>query len=72
MKNNVSTILDQSKATMMSSSLLLTTFLIISAVQAADIGKPHSTVITLKDNNFDEHLNDPANGLWLLKFYAPW
>ena len=62
---------------MMSSSLLLTTFLlisaiIISAVQAADIGKPHSTVITLKDNNFDEHLNDPANGLWLLKFYAPW
>ena len=58
--------------TMMSSSLLLTTFLIISAVQAADIGKPHSTVITLKDNNFDEHLNDPANGLWLLKFYAPW
>ena len=57
---------------MMSSSLLLTTFLIISAVQAADIGKPHSTVITLKDNNFDEYLNDPANGLWLLKFYAPW
>lgn len=42
------------------------------AVGAAEIGKPHSTVITLKGSNFDEHLEDPANGLWLVKFYAPW
>jgi len=41
-------------------------------VVTAEIGKPHSTVITLKDNNFDDHLKDPANGLWLVKFYAPW
>ena len=39
---------------------------------AEEIGKPHSTVIHLKDKDFDAHLNDPANGLWLLKFYAPW
>lgn len=44
----------------------------ITIVSAAEIGKPHSTVITLKEKNFDDHLNDPANGLWLLKFYAPW
>lgn len=35
-------------------------------------GKPHSTVQDLTEDNFDEALNDPANGLWLLKFYAPW
>ena len=43
-----------------------------SVVFAAEIGKPHSKVINLKNDNFDDHLNDPANGLWLLKFYAPW
>jgi protein disulfide-isomerase-like protein len=41
-------------------------------IQAAEIGRPHSTVITLTANTFDDHINDPANGLWLLKFYAPW
>lgn len=41
-------------------------------VQSAEIGKPHNSVINLKNDNFDDHLNDPANGLWLLKFYAPW
>mmetsp|Transcript_46 Transcript_46/g.111 ORF Transcript_46/g.111 Transcript_46/m.111 type:complete len:491 (-) Transcript_46:413-1885(-) len=43
-----------------------------AVVGAAEIGKPHSSVITLGEKNFDDHLNDPANGLWLLKFYAPW
>jgi len=38
----------------------------------AKIGQPHSTVIKLTASNFDEHINDPSNGLWLLKFYAPW
>jgi len=32
----------------------------------------HSTVQTLKESNFDDALADPANGLWLIKFYAPW
>lgn len=39
---------------------------------ALTTGQPHSTVQTLTKDNFDEALNDPANGLWLLKFYAPW
>ena len=38
----------------------------------AAIGTPHKTVIDLTSNNFDDHLSDPANGLWFLKFYAPW
>jgi len=41
-------------------------------VSAAEIGTAHSTVIDLTADNFDEHLSDPANGLWFLKFYAPW
>ena len=32
--------------------------------------KPHSTVQVLTEDNFDDALNDPANGLWLLKFYG--
>lgn len=45
-----------------------------SSVQchAAEIGTPHSTVVALTADNFDDHLSDPANGLWFLKFYAPW
>lgn len=51
----------------------LTILVLLGAVTvAAEIGKPHSTVIALKEKDFDDHLNDPANGLWLLKFYAPW
>jgi len=36
------------------------------------LGEPHSTVQTLNADTFRPALNDPANGLWLLKFYAPW
>lgn len=39
---------------------------------AAEIGTPHSTVVDLTADTFDDHLSDPANGLWFLKFYAPW
>jgi len=51
----------------------LLSFLSIGNVSLAlTTGEPHSTVQTLTKENFDEALNDPANGLWLLKFYAPW
>ena len=53
-------------------AILLASIIGISFATAEEIGKPHSTVINLKDKDFDAHLNDPANGLWLLKFYAPW
>lgn len=33
---------------------------------------PHSTVQELTMSNIDGSLADPANGLWFLKFYAPW
>jgi len=54
--------------------MMLLVFLsaVFVGIQAAEIGKPHSTVIALTGKTFDEHINDPANGLWLLKFYAPW
>ena len=36
-------------------------------------GTPHDKVIDLTDETFDDIVTtDPANGLWLLKFYAPW
>ena len=34
------------------------------------IGSPHSTVIDLTNDAFDEYLSDPSNGLWFLKFYG--
>lgn len=42
----------------------------ISAETSLVTGEPHSSVQTLTTENFDEALNDPANGLWLLKFYG--
>mmetsp|Transcript_28290 Transcript_28290/g.41056 ORF Transcript_28290/g.41056 Transcript_28290/m.41056 type:complete len:482 (+) Transcript_28290:104-1549(+) len=42
------------------------------STRASEIGVPHDTVIDLTDETFDSHMNDPANGLWFLKFYAPW
>ena len=39
-------------------------------VLANKTGQPHSTVQTLTKETFDEALNDPANGIWLLKFYG--
>ena len=45
----------------------------LSCCHAAEIGTAHSTVIDLTAENFDDLVEkDPANGLWFLKFYAPW
>jgi len=33
-------------------------------------GKAHTTVQIITQSNWDQVLNDPANGLWLLKFYG--
>lgn len=35
-------------------------------------GAAHSTVIDLDGESFSQAIKDPANPLWLLKFYAPW
>jgi hypothetical protein len=36
-------------------------------------GRPHSSVVKLTSENYDEYVTgDDANGLWFLKFYAPW
>ncbi|KAL7538139.1 hypothetical protein ACHAWF_006007 [Thalassiosira exigua] len=43
-----------------------------AVAEAASMGVPHSTVVKLHEKNFDVQLSDPANGLWLIKFYAPW
>ena len=48
--------------------LLLASTIFITEVD----GAAHSTVQVLNSENFDNALADPANGLWLLKFYAPW
>ena len=52
--------------------LFITSSKILPAVHSKSTvtGKPHSTVQDLTEDNFDEALNDPANGLWLLKFYG--
>jgi len=44
----------------------------VSTVEALDTGTPHSSVQTLTKANFRQAIQDPANGLWLLKFYAEW
>jgi hypothetical protein len=50
--------------------LLSTSSLVLSSDTTTTTGKPHSTVQVLTEKNFDDALNDPANGLWLLKFYG--
>jgi hypothetical protein len=37
---------------------------------ATALGEAHTSVQVLTCDNFDEALKDPANGLWLLKFYG--
>lgn len=49
---------------------LMAILLTVTGVEA--YGKPHATVQTLTALNFQRALEDPANGLWFLKFYAPW
>jgi hypothetical protein len=45
-------------------------FLNIIAVIA--YGTPYDSVQILTSQNFSEVLEDPANGLFLIKFFAPW
>jgi hypothetical protein len=35
-------------------------------------GTPVKKVIALGPTTFNQAIQDPANSLWLLKFYAPW
>ena len=35
-------------------------------------GTPTNSVIALSETTFQEAIQDPANPLWFLKFYAPW
>lgn len=44
----------------------------VANAAATGNGRAHSTVVTLTTSNFDDHISDAANGLWFLKFYAPW
>lgn len=44
-------------------------FLLLTSVAG---GQPQSSVVVLTTSNFQDMLEDPANGLFLLKFYAPW
>jgi hypothetical protein len=35
-------------------------------------GAPQTAVVQLDEESFPQAMKDPANSLWLLKFYAPW
>jgi protein disulfide-isomerase-like protein len=50
----------------------LLVLLLSSWTASATIGTPHEAVVDLQEGTFDAALVDPANSLWLLKFYAPW
>ena len=41
-------------------------------VATYDGGKPHAKPVDLNNDSFVEAINDKANQLWFLKFYAPW
>jgi len=51
---------------------LICGFLLIVQSHGIETGKPHDSVQILTNDNVEAALNDPANGLWMLKFYAPW
>merc|ERR1719491_2403242 len=51
---------------------LICGFLLIVQSHGIETGKPHDSVQILTNENVEAALNDPANGLWMLKFYAPW
>jgi hypothetical protein len=39
---------------------------------AFENGVAHKRPVDLTQSTFEAALNDPANPVWLLKFYAPW
>lgn len=60
-------------ASLLLGAALLAATILAGGVDAAKFGEPHATVMALREKDFDAYVtNDPANGLWLLKFYAPW
>lgn len=46
--------------------------LTVHAAVVFEPGTPTMHAVALIKNNFDLAINDPANPIWLLKFYAPW
>lgn len=56
----------------MISHSLVSRLLLISSLLVSAKAEAHSSVQDLTTENFDTALADPANGFWLLKFYAPW
>ena len=50
--------------------LFLSTCLLSYSTDNIMSGKPHNVVKSLDGTNFDEAINDPANGLWFIKFYG--
>jgi hypothetical protein len=55
----------------MLNTLTLTLVLLLAPAVAA-YGTPHDSVMTMTTQNFSSMLEDPANGLFLIKFFAPW
>lgn len=53
-------------------SLLCFSHLATAAEEEHKYGTAHKSVVHLTTSNFQTMLEDPANGLFLLKFYAPW
>ena len=53
-------------------SLAAAMLLLTVSSSALETGTPHSTVQPLTKEHFRQAIEDPANGLWFLKFYAPW
>lgn len=52
--------------------LMLFSFTTTTSALDTRTGTPHSSVQVLTKDNFLKAIHDPANGLWLLKFFAPW
>jgi hypothetical protein len=51
---------------------MASTLLLLLAPFVAAYGTPHDSVMVMTAQNFSSMLEDPANGLFLIKFFAPW
>ena len=52
--------------------MLVAALLVLLAPAVLAFGTPHESVVVMTTQNFSTLLEDPANGLFLIKFYAPW
>ncbi len=52
--------------------LTSTLLLLLLAPAVVSYGTPHDSVMVMTTQNFSTMLEDPANGLFLIKFFAPW